>query len=154
MSVIARRIRATPERSASEVWAIITDLIAAPDAPAQKDLAAAAGVGASTIADETPKEAPIVVAGCGPRLRIYCLYGEDAISGEGSNEAALNWDPTEGDWMMWLPASKEDIAWMKAELGKLTPRITAYDSEAEEPGEKAEPSRASLSINLEAFKRL
>lgn len=154
MSVTARRIRATPQRSASEVWAIIADLIAAPGAPAREDLAAASGAAASTIADEVPKEAPIVVAGCGPRLRIYCIYGEDAISGEGSNEAVLSWDPTEGDWMMWLPASKEDLDWTKAELEKRTPRITAYDPEAEEPGDKTQASRAEFSINLETFKRL
>lgn len=153
MSVIARRIRATPERSGSEVWAVITDLIAAADAAARKDLVAASGVAASTIADEMPKEAPIVVVGCGPRLRIYCLYGEDAISGEGSNETALNWDPTEGDWKMWLPASKEDLDWMKAVLDKLAPRITAYDPQTDEPGNTAQPSRAEFSINLEAFKR-
>lgn len=139
-----------------EVWRFVEDLISQANSEAWKELERVAGVVASLIAEEAPKESPIVVAGSGPRLRIYCIYGEDAVTGEGSNEAALTWDPTAGDWRMWLPASGEDIDWVKGELGKLSKRIMAYNFEEEEPGSNAdaEGARPALTVNLEAFRRL
>lgn len=154
MGVIARRIRATPERSATETWRFMVELISASGSGSRRELEAAAGVASCLIADETPKEAPIVVAGSGPRLRIYCLYGEDAITGEGSNEADLASDPTAGEWTMWLPAVSEDIGWVRAQFAKCGKRIVAYDVEEEEPGDAPPPkSRAELGINVDAFKR-
>jgi hypothetical protein len=70
MSTIARRIRATPERPATEAWAVIVDLISEQGSAARKDLEAVSGIASCLIADETPKESPIVLAGAGPRLRI------------------------------------------------------------------------------------
>lgn len=156
MSIVARRIRATPERSAVEVWRLVENLISQAGSDARGELEGAAGVAASLIADEAPKESPIVIAGCGPRLRIYCVYGEDAVTGEDSNEADLAWDPTAGDWSMWLPASGEDIEWVRAELAKRSKRIMAYNLEEEEPGTytETENARSAVSVNLEAFRRL
>lgn len=155
MSVVARRIRATPERSAAEAWRFIVDLISPSGSGPRRELEGAGGVGAYIIADEIPKEAAIVVAGCGPRLRIYCLYGEDAIAGEGSNEADLSWDPTAGEWTMWLPVPSEDIGWVRAQLAKCGKRIVAYDPREEERGSGPKwESRAELGINIEAFRKL
>lgn len=155
MSVVARRVRATPKRSAAETWRFILELVSAPGTEARQELEAAGGVAACLIADETPKEAPIVVAGCGPRLRIYCLYGEEAVTGEGSNETNLTWDSTEGEWTMWLPAAAEDIAWVSAELGKCGKRIIAYNPKEEEAGRTATPGgRTDLGIEVEEFKKL
>jgi hypothetical protein len=157
MSVIARRIRATPERSALEAWNVITDLISQPGSLAREELDAAGGVAACLIADETPKESPIVVAGSGPRLRIYCLYGEDAVVGEDANETALTWDPTDGEWKMWLPGPREDFQWVSRELAKRGTRIVVYHVEKGEPeGDAARPEgrEANLVVNVEAFKRL
>lgn len=156
MSVIARRIRATPERSGMEAWNVITGLISQPGSLTRKELDAAGGVAACLIADETPKESPIVVAGSGPRLRIYCLYGEDSVVGEDADEAALSWDPTDGDWKLWLPAPREDLEWVRRELEKRGTRIAAYELEKGEPeGEAARPRgrEANLSVNVEAFKK-
>ncbi len=155
MSVIARRIRATPERSAVETWKFIVNLISATSSGVRRELEAATGVAACMIADETPGVAPIIVAGCGPRLRIYCLYGEDAITGESSNEAEVTWNPTAEEWTLWLPAPSEAIGWVRAELAKCGRRILAYDPEEEEPS--TTPKReglAELGTNIEAFKRL
>ncbi len=157
MSIVARRIRATPERSAMETWKFIVGLISRAGSEAGKEFQAAGGVAASLVADETPRAAPIVVAGCGPRLRIYCLYGDDAVTGDDSNEADLTWDPTDGDWKMWLPAAREDLEWVQAELAKCGTRIAAYDLEKgeipEEPATSSNGRHAQISVNVEAFKR-
>lgn len=139
-----------------EVWKMIVDLISKADLVSREELESIGGIAASVIADETPKDAPIVVAGCGPRLRIYCLYGEEAIIADGSSEEELSWEPTAGDWRMYLPTSGEEIEWMKSELGKRTNRITAYNFEKEQPGTDRVPSpwASDLAIDIEAFKRL
>src|SRR5207245_209921 len=100
MSTVARRVRATPERSAIYAWKFIQRLISEVGSDARKELDRVAGVAASLIADEAPKDHPIVVSGSGPRLRVYCLYGEDAVTGDGNNEESLTRNPTAGDWRM------------------------------------------------------
>ena len=154
MTVVARRVRATPARTGVETWRFIVDLVALSDSDAWKLLSAAEGVVGCLIADETPKDAPIVVAGCGPRLRVYCLYGSDAIAGDDSDEEGLTWNPTEDSWQMWVPVSAEDHEWVSSALKKLGPRIVAYDPQREEPGVETRASaRAQLEVNEEAFKR-
>ena len=71
MSVVARRIRATPERSASETWRAIVDLLAPGNGSARVELMSIEGIASSIISTESPKESPIVVKGEGPRIRIY-----------------------------------------------------------------------------------
>lgn len=158
MSVVARRIRGTPERSATETWEAIVGLISKPGSPARTELNAVSGIVACLIADETPKDSPIVTAGVGPRrLRIYCLYSEDAVTGEDADETAPSWDPTDGSWKMWLPAAREDLDWVKRELAKRGARIVAYELEKGEPeGESARPEgrEATLAVNVEAFQKL
>ena len=136
---------------------MIVGLISAPGSAARTELNAASGIAACLIADETPKESPIVVAGVGPRLRIYCLYGEDAVTGEDADESPLSWDPTDGHWKMWLPAASEDLEWVKRELAKRGTRIVTYELEKGEPeGDSTRPEgrEASLAVNVEAFKDL
>ena len=57
-----------------------------PDGAARAELLAVAGIAASIIADQAPRDAAIVVTCDGPRTRIYCLYDEDAIDGAEANE--------------------------------------------------------------------
>jgi hypothetical protein len=157
MSAVARRIRAAPERPSTEAWSVITTLISEPGSPAKKELDAVSGIAACLVADETPKALPIVVAGVGPRLRIYCLYDEDAVTGEDADESAVSWNPTHGNWKLWLPAAGEDLDWVKRELAKQSARIVAYELEQGEPeGDSARPAerRATLTVNVEAFKNL
>jgi hypothetical protein len=156
MSTIARRIRATPERPAAEAWEVIVGLISEPGSAATKELDAVSGVASCLIADETPKDSPIVVAGVGPRLRIYCLYEEDAVTGENADESALSWKPTDGNWKMWLPAAREDLDWVQRELAKRGSRIVAYELEKGEPtGDAARGERrGAIAVNVEAFKNL
>jgi hypothetical protein len=156
MTVVARRIRATPERGASDAWQVIVDLIAPKDGTARRELLGIEGIASSIISTESPKDAPMVVRGKGPRVRLYCLYDDDAISGDDANEAALAECPTEGDWSMSLPADADDVAWVKDALAKKSVRVTVRDkSEAVDDGEdrsgKADATGAA--INMEAFLR-
>jgi len=156
MSTIARRIRATPERPATEAWEIIVGLISEPGSSARQELDTARGIASCLIAEEMPKDSPIVVVGVGPRLRIYCLYDEAAVSSEDADESPLLLAPTDGNWKMWLPVANEDLEWVQRELAKRGSRIVAYELEKGEPeGDQARPKvPQAMVVNVEAFKKL
>jgi hypothetical protein len=153
MTVIARRIRATPHRSASDTWQAIVDLIAPKDGAARRELFSIDGIASSLISTESTNDAPIIVGGTGPRVRIYCLYYEEAISGDDANEAALAECPTDGEWFVSLPADSEDVIWMKDALSKKSSRVTVREKgEAIEEGEeKSNKNIAVAAISMEAF---
>src|ERR1035437_9708602 len=102
MTVVARRIISTPVRSASETWTVITNLLAPADGEGRRELAHVGGVACSLISSEAPAKDAIVVWGNGPRVRVYCLFGEDAITGDDKAESSLATCPTDGDWRMGL----------------------------------------------------
>ena len=116
MTVLARTIRAVPYRGASEAWDLITDLLASAPGAARDELIRVGGIAASVIASEVPKNDPVVVWGTGPRLRIYCLFGEEAILGDDANEQKLAESPTDGNWYMSLPCREEDLTWITTAL--------------------------------------
>jgi hypothetical protein len=157
-SVIARRVIATPARPASEAWTLIVSLLA-PDktSDAYKELLSIAGIASSLISDEAFKGVPAVMRGNGPRVRLYCLYDEDAVSGEDANEAALATVPTQGDWKLSLPCPADDLTWVRSAIKEKSSRITARDmaEPAQDDDAEAETTEASkaVSINLEAFLR-
>ena len=155
MTVIARRIVSEPVRLATATWTTIVDLLAPEaDQTARAELLAIKGIACSLIASEAMKDAPIVVYGAGARVRIYCLYGDDALTGENANEDKLVSSPVDGDWKMSLPASESDLEWVQAALKEKSTRITARDlnTEVEEMSEESTNSK-SVSINREAFFR-
>lgn len=153
MTVVARRIIATPARSASEAWNVIVNLLA-PDnsTDAWKELQNIAGLASNLIADEAFADAAGVVHGSGPRVRIYCVYGEDAISGENASETALTFIPTNGDWRMSLPCPPEDLDWVTAALKEKSTRVTARNvsDDIEEP-ERQEKARSVFQVDRGAF---
>lgn len=156
MTVIARKIRATPERAASDAWQLIVDLIAPKDGASRSELLGIEGIASSIISTESPKDAAMVVRGKGPRVRLYCLYDDEAISGDDANEAALAECPTEGEWVMSLPADADDVAWVKDALAKKSTRVTVREkSEAFDDGEEksSKASTTEAAINMEAFLR-
>ena len=156
MSTVARRIRATPERGASDAWQVIVDLIAPDEGEARRELLGIEGIASSIISTESPKDAPMIVRGKGPRVRIYCLYDEEAISGDDANEAALAESPTVGEWSMSLPADADDVSWVRHALAKKSKRITVRDkSEAVDDGDKQlkQGGKTEAAINMEAFLR-
>ena len=156
MSTVARRIKATPERGASDAWEVIVDLLAPEEGAARTELQSIEGIASAIISTESPKDAPMVVRGAGPRVRLYCLYDEDAISGDNANEAALAECPTDGDWKMSLPADADDLAWIKDALAKKTQRVTVREkSESVDDDDETSDKKASgqAAINMEAFLR-
>jgi hypothetical protein len=158
MTVVARRVVSTPVRTASETWSVITTLLAPKDGPGRNELTKISGVACSLIASEAMEYDAIVVYGNGPRVRVYCLFGEAAMSADGKNEDALVTCPTENDWSLSLPCLAEDLAWVKSELARLSSRITARELGDTVPEEEAKTSNASVlrptsSINEDAFFR-
>ena len=127
MTVISRRVKATPARPASEAWQVIVDLLAPTASDARTELLRVEGIASSLIASQAMKDAPVVIYGSGPRVRIYCLYDEDAIEGDHGNEQKLATCPTEGDWSMSLPTPPEDLKWVQDSLKKKSSRVTARD---------------------------
>ena len=80
-----------------QTWTAIVDLLTLGSSRARGlELLAVAGVAASIIAEQAPKDAAIVVTCDGPRTRIYCLYDDDAVDGSDANEDALGFDPLQG----------------------------------------------------------
>lgn len=159
MTVLARKVAATPVRLATDAWQRIVDLLAPTNTAARTELMSIVGVASSLITEESMKGSPIIVTGDGPRVRLYCLYGDDAIEGSKTNEATIPGSPAEsGDgWKMSLPCPSDDLEWVRASLKKRSTRVTARDmSETrlqEEADENAATSASAATINMESFLR-
>lgn len=155
MTVVARRFASTPARTAGETWQRIVSVISQSDSQARRELETVGGIVASVIADEIPHNVPIVVIGNGPRLRIYCVYGEDAVIGDECDEEALAWHPTGGEWKLFLPCAAEDLEWVKDALAQRSSRIQAYEAEKgtipESGPESESEAHAAFSINIKEF---
>ena len=123
---VRREVCSIPSRLASETWDAIVELIAGPNSVDVEQLKSASGVLASVITAEHPSTKAIVVEGVGPQLRVYCVYGMKAIEEEKKLDP-LTWNPTAGDWTMHVPCDRENIAWVRAALAKLSPRIQVFD---------------------------
>jgi len=157
MTVVARTFCSIPKRSALDTWAAIIDLLAPrAGSDSRRELESVAGIASSLITREA-MTAPIVLFGCGPRVRIYCIYNEDAITGDAANENKLAFDATDGDWHMSLPCPSDDLDWVAGALAKKTKKITARDQAAEveavedSPAAKAAPTYGATAIDMEAF---
>jgi hypothetical protein len=127
MTTVASRVfKSTPGRDAMATWTAIVDLLTqGEDGAKRTQLIAVAGVAASIIADQAPKDEAIVSICDGPRTRIYCIYDDDAIEGSDANEAPLGFDPLKGDWHVSLPCLADDLEWVQGALKKHSTRITA-----------------------------
>jgi len=156
MTVVARTLVAVPARSASETWRAIIDLVAPAGTDARKELESISGIASSLITREAMKSAPIVMHGSGPQLRIYCIYGEDAITADDANENKLAFNPTKEDWAMSLPCPEDEMEWVQNALLQKTERITARDQEDKFEPDKDETKSsagAKVAVNKEAFFR-
>src|SRR5947209_3256060 len=124
MSTVRRDFRASPHRTGSETWEAIARLLAPKDdGVARAELLSVIGIAGQIISTESVKDFPIISAGSGSRVRIFCLYDEEATEEENANEAPLAFDATSKDWNVSIPAEAEDVNWSKLELSKLTSRI-------------------------------
>jgi hypothetical protein len=155
MTVIERTFAAVPARSASETWRAVIDLIAPSGADARKELESITGIASSLITREAMKSAPIVMHGSGPQLRIYCIYGDDAITADDANENKLAFNPTEGDWAISLPCPEEEMEWVQSALSQKTKKVTARNQEEKFDTDKEEKSAGTqATVDTEAFFRL
>jgi hypothetical protein len=148
---VRRNFIATPARPAAATWAAIVAVVAPEGAPGRGELEAAAGVAASLIAAEAWRRTAAVLSGVGPQLRIYCLYGEDAIVADDANEDALSWSPTDGDWSLSLPCPPEDLDWVTAALAQVSSRITAFDATDTRTAERASAGTPRPEIDAGEF---
>ena len=151
--VMARRVASTPERTALQTWdRIITILAPDPMSAARAELMKATGVACSAIASEATKDDPIVTRGNGLFVRVYCVFDEDAITGEDLNEDPLPKSPTEEDWSMSIPCLPEDVGWSQAKLSTISERITARSTgETMSAASSRETDGQPLTIDLEGF---
>ena len=92
-----------------------------------------------------------MIWGGGPRVRVYCVFDEDAITQDELNEDALPKSPAQGDWRMSIPFLPDDVAWSSASLAAASSLISARSvgDEVEEADTAA--AKSSLSINLAEF---
>jgi hypothetical protein len=159
MTTVARKVAATPARLATDAWQRIIDLLAPTNASARTELAGVVGVASLLITEEAMKSSPIIASGDGPRVRVYCVYGDDAIEGSKVSEAAIADSPVDQDdgWKISLPCASDDLEWVRASVKKRTERITARDvSEtqlSEEAGDDNARSANPATINVESFLR-
>jgi hypothetical protein len=157
MSSVARRFTASPDRISSETWTAITKLICGDDKTACAEFGKVAGIAASLINDGAFGENPMVLINKGPRLKIYCLYGEDAITGEARNESELTWRPTAADWTVSLPCLPDDFAMMQGAIKGISAHFYIYDVAkglAEEDEQKtAAGSVGGGGVDWAAFKK-
>lgn len=152
MTVVARYVASTPARTANETWAKIVELLAGSDSAARGQLDGASGVACAALASEAVAEAPIVIWGSGPRVRIYCVFGEDAITGDGVNEEPLVRSPVSGNWKMSIPCTAADLEWSRKSLEVVGTRIRARGPEDSVEGEGRQGAEArSTRIAPEEF---
>jgi len=148
-TVISRTIRSVPFRSARETWQCIVDILTASGGSAHRDeLKSVMGIAAAIITDKSPNQAPIVVLGGGPRVRIYCVYDESALEVDSHNEAPLSFGVLEGSWTVSLPCRTDDLAWVTEALQRKTPRVTAREETEgiEVPVAKVQASTFELNV--------
>lgn len=158
--VLARRVASMPERTASLTWTQIATLLAPnPMSDARREIDSVQGVGASSIASEAPDNDAIVVHGGGPRVRVYCVFGDDAITRDGVNEDPLPRSSTGDGWRMSIPFPSEDVEWASKELAARSSRITAravgtnIEVEKDDDSQSGQATSRFGSIDTEEFFR-
>ncbi len=160
MSTVARRFLASPVRLSSATWEAITKLICKGQATATVEFEKVSGIASALLNDELFKSHPFVVKNKGPRLRVYCIYGQDAIAGEGKNEDALSWDPVTDDWHAYIPCSPDEFKEINKLLKSKTGKFSVYDVDEGLPGEEDTENAAATAnargatVDWEAFKKL
>jgi hypothetical protein len=155
MTVVSRRVISTPARSASASWDVIMKLVSRAGSPARQELEAIEGIASCIIAEESLKSDPCVVFGSGPRVRIYCLYNDDAIAADDASEAALTFTPAEADWQMSLPCAADDLEWIQKALSECSTHVTARElgTAVDQESPNASTSSTGAVIDREAFLR-
>lgn len=122
---LRRDIASVPLRTGAETWSTIVELITGSDSIDASQLIAAASVMATLIAEENHAENPLTLVGTSHWLVIYCSFGADALI-QGEDVDAINWNPTAGDWTLYVPCGEDDRDWAGATLATRAPRIKLH----------------------------
>ena len=147
---VRRDISSIPLRSADETWRTIAQLVTGADSVDAGQLDAAASVMAVLITAEVFRTEPLTFAGVGPRLVIYLRHGVDALEQSGDVDE-LTWNPTAGDWNLFVPCGEEDFAWTKNKLAGRAPRLVVLKP-GEKPGDHESATKSeSFTINWKVF---
>ena len=141
---IRRDVSSIPLRSAGETWQRIIELVTGPGSKEVQQLKNAAGVMGSLITDEHQSKRAIMLEGVGPQLLIYCRFGMKAVE-EGAKVDTLTWNPTAGDWTMYVPCDADNMAWVKESLAKTSPRLRVFDVDEADRSEEEESAVAAKS---------
>lgn len=153
---VRRDISSIPLRTAEATWAEIRTLVTGPVSIDEQQLDAAESVMASLIADELYGSEPLTFKGVGDRLVIYLRHGLEALE-EGTEVDEIQWNPTAGDWTLYVPCGDENYEWAKKTLAKRAPRFVVMKQgempdDADEPGDAAEAVEVAT-IDWEALKQ-
>jgi len=157
MSVISRTVISNPERTSVETWTKITEIICALNSEVKVEFDKVSNIAASLLSEELTKDYPIIMKGAGSQLRIYCIYGDDAISGEDASEDLLSWDITAKAWKIYLPCSTEQLQWYDNALTELNDKFKVYDTKNgidKEEYSNNENNKVEFKIDEEAFRKL
>ena len=133
---IRRDISALPLRSGKATWEAIVDLVTGADSNDVDQMAAAAPVVASLIADEHYADHPLTLAGVSHRHVIYLRYGAAALEA-GLAVDGLAWNPTAGDWTLHVPCEAGALAWARGHLQEKAPRVVLHELGSPPPGDAA-----------------
>lgn len=125
MTILRRDIASIPQRNAEETWKSIVELISGSDSEDVEQLKNVEAVMSSLITDEVFADHPIVLAGVGPRVKIYTKYYFDALEA-GNDIDRLENNPTAGSWKMAVPCDKDNIDWVKKAVEKKSSRIEVH----------------------------
>ncbi|MCG8693974.1 MAG: hypothetical protein MI806_22445 [Minwuiales bacterium] len=119
---VRREISSIPLRTAEGTWETFVELVTGHETVDGGQLSAAATVMASLITDEAFKDHSLTMTGVSHRLVVYLLHGLDAMEA-GYDVDNLTWNPTAGDWQLFIPCPEEDFDWAKRVLAERAPRF-------------------------------
>ncbi len=145
---VRRDISSIPLRTAEATWQTIVDLITGADSVDAMQLQAATGVMASLITDDHYAQHPLTLVGLSHRLVLYCRYGQEALeAGEAVDD--LTWNPTAGDWTLFVPCDLENLVWVRKALKGRAPRFVVHELGEESPEEMSElRARSTEKVDL------
>jgi hypothetical protein len=150
---VRRDIASIPLRSSEDTWAEYKKLVTGTGSVDIQQFDAAATVMTSLVTDEAFREEPLTLSGVGPRLVVYLLHGHDALEA-GANIDKLGWNPTAGDWKLFVPCPEEQFEWAKKTLAARAPRfVVLKPGEKVTVEEKTAAAKPAVEVNWEAFGR-
>ncbi len=150
---IRRDISSIPLRTAEETWWTIRQLVTGPGSIEAEQFDAAASIMASLTTDESFRDEPLILLGVSHRLVIYLQYGADALEA-GEAVDSLNWNPTAGDWTLYVPCAAEQFAWVKKALMSRAPRFVLLKPGVTVPeGDEETAKSENVEINWTAFEK-